>query len=69
MSKITPEKEEEKQQQEAFDKMAVAIGEYIETMGGSAAVIGGVSIEEGNRKMKYTLRVQIVGAKPTKKNL
>lgn len=58
-----------KKETKAFDKMARAIGEYIKAMGGLAVVVDGVSIEEGNLESKYTLRVGIVGKKPTKKNL
>lgn len=62
-------KSEEQKTKKAFDNMAMAISEYLKAMGGSAVVVGGVSVEEGNLKNKFTLRVGIVGKKPIKKLL
>lgn len=55
----------------AFDKMAIAIGEYIKTMGGTAVVVGGVSIgqEIGSLRHNYFIKVGITGSIPTKTNL
>lgn len=56
---------------EAFDVMAKAIIKYVEAMGGTALVVGGVSIgqEPGALKYNYFIQVNITGKKPTKKNL
>lgn len=52
-----------------FDKMCMAIAEYIKSMGGSAVVVGNVGIgqEVGALKFNYFIKVGITGKIPTKK--
>ncbi len=55
----------------AFDKMALAIAKYIETMDGTAVIVGGVGIGQdiAARKFNYFIKVGITGKMPTKKNV
>jgi hypothetical protein len=63
--------EDQEMQGQAFNAMALAIEKYISAMGGSALVVGGVSIEKdpNGLKLNYTLRVGITGNMPTKRNV
>lgn len=55
-----------KKDQKAFDDMARALGKYIETMGGSASLVGSVSIGQTLKAHKYTyfIQIDIIGKKP-----
>lgn len=57
-----------KKQVEAFNKMADAIGAYLETVGWKAMVIGGNKIQQpiGSAKMNFEFVVTFTGGK--KKN-
>lgn len=54
-----------------FEVMAKAVAGYIKSMGGTAVVVGGVSVGEdfGSRKYNYFIQIAITGMKPTEKNI
>ena len=64
------EKTEIKKTDRAFYKMAKAVAEYIKEMGGSAIVVGDVSVgkREGSRKFNHFIQINFTGKAPTKKN-
>lgn len=54
----------------AFDRLAEAIGEWVEINGGKAVVVGGISIAQfPDDKLKYEIRIQVMGRKPIGKDL
>ncbi len=50
----------------AFDKMATALAEYIESLGGKALVLGGTGVwqEPGDGKYNYWIRFKVTGKMP-----
>ena len=54
-----------------FNRMASSLIKYIETLGGTALVVGGIKIgqEIGALKFNYFIQIGITGKMPTKKNL
>lgn len=55
-------------QDKVFKEMAYSLGKYIESLGGTAVVIGGTSSgkEVNSPKNKYFIKIGIVGKRPTK---
>lgn len=54
-----------------FNSMAESICAYIESMGGTAVVVGGVKVgqEIGAMKYNYFIQVGVTGKMPTKRNI
>lgn len=59
-----------KEQTKAYDKMAVAIGEFLKLQGWKVALVSGARIEHpiGNPKLKYQFSVDFLGSKTEEKN-
>lgn len=53
----------------AFDAMARALAAYIESMGGKAVVVGGVSVGKmaGSLDYNYFVQINVTGKMPNKK--
>lgn len=66
---MTQTPKEKKGSVDSITKMYKAIAKYVKDMGGSAIILGGVSLQRTTSKTRYTLCVEIVGKRPTKKNL
>lgn len=52
-----------------FSELAQAVGTYIKAMGGTALVVGGISLEHDAKSLKnnFVLRIHFTGKAPTKK--
>lgn len=55
-----------KEKDKRFANMARALGSYIESLGGTAAVVGGVSVGQhlGALKYNYFVQIDVTGIKP-----